>query len=933
MVRIRWTVLVLAGWLTLSFMPSVTPAEENQTPASAPADNAPPVRRTQRKPVAVERTILTDDGATVATLSNGMTVILKPVHTAPVVAVRCYVRAGGMLEGRWLGCGLSHLLEHLVARDAAHDGAIPSAETSAPAPNSLEAQIGGVSNAYTTLDHTCYHIAAAASKAPLCVDLIAGQMTDFVMTDEDFRREHGVVQREWEMGRDNPQRIFRQATMANAFGSHPAAVPVIGYAEPLANITKGYLLAYHAQRYQPQNMVFTIVGDIDAQAMLARVLENVKEFRRGRADDPILPEVPPLAGVRRMEVSSPATEQTMQEVAFQTISLVHRDLYALDVLSYILTQGQSSRLVKDIVLEKQLATSIDSFSWTPEWGTGVFGFVFRCEPDQADAVEAALLDGLRVVSTDGVREEELARAKRQKIADYVIGQQTMEDIASRLATDYLSTGDVTFSKTYTDRIQAVTTEQVRDVARRYLDFNAMAITRMVPAGAEAQAIEDAHADTKTAVEQFQLDNGLRVVLRPSDAVELVSMVLTTPGGLLLEDRNTNGLGNLTMMLSTRGTAGRTAEDIAAFFDEAGGGFSGTCGNNSFVWQATVLSDRTETALEIFANSILSPTLPEEELEKIRPLVVSAIKSEEEQWIRQLMKFYRRTFFAGRAWQWMTNGRLDVVQNATIAQLRAWHETFLHGSDAVLTVYGDIDPTVLKPRIETLFANLPEGEIALPAETRREIPAAGETHVLKTDTTTAGVIVAAAAPKLTDVDDHLALMLLDTIISGYYMPSGWLHEQLRGRQLVYVVHAYQQTGFVPGAFAVYAGTQPDTAPEVVRMVQENLAKAVDYLPTREELDQAILTITTADALNNQAMSDLAFEAALHEMYGLGVDWPREMEQRLRAITPEQVRDAARAYLAGGHVIVVTTPKPELFDGATLVESIDVPVATPTPKEQP
>ena len=155
------------------------------------------------------------------------------------------------------------------------------------------------------------------------------------------------------------------------------------------------------------------------------------------------------------------------------------------------------------------------------------------------------------------------------------------------------------------------------------------------------------------------------------------------------------------------------------------------------------------------------------------------------------------------------------------------------------------------------------------------------------------------------------MLIDTIISGYHYPNGWLHKELRGKKLVYVVHAYHKTGFVPGAFLTYAGTQPENAKQVVEIIHKNYRKAADYVPTRKELDLAINTIVTAEILNNQTLDDLAMGAVLNELYALGVDWPRRLKAELESITPQQVQKVAEKYLDGGYVTIVITPKPDVL----------------------
>ena len=857
-------------------------------------------------------------GVVVATLENGLTVIVRPMRVAPVVCVRAYVRAGGLYEAEFLGCGLSHLCEHLVAKGALHEGHGHAAEAET---RSNVAEIGGQSNASTSMARTQYYISAAAGKAMDCIDLIAGWMTSVRITPKDFAREHGVVQRELELGKDDPARAMWYAHAADVFAGHPAAVPVIGYAEPLRLVTLDDVRTYHRRMYVPDNMAFVIVGDVDVSAALDRTRAAFAGFARRRVPDLSLPEPRPLPGVVRSVGPHTGLKETVQEMSFQTIRLLNDDLYALDVLSTILSGGESSRLVSEVRRKKRLVTSLSSSSWTPAWGRGIFNVSFRAAPGRADAAERAVLDQLRAVVAEGVTAAELDRAKRQMVAEFVYSQQSVEGVSAMLATDWLSTGDVTFSRSYTKRIQAVTAEQVHRAARKYFTFDRMAITRLVPPGSVAKARSAATAAKRSKTVTFALPNGLRVVLRSTDAVELVSMAFVTKGGLLAETESTNGLGSLMASLSTRGAGKRSAEQIAEFFAAAGGSIRGACGNNSFTWRSSVLADSFPRALEVFADVVQRPTFAEKELEILRPSHLAGIDRVGERWSSELQRFFRGRFFGKTPYGMLSVGRREVVEAAGAKQVAEHHRRCIRAGDSVLAIFGNFDADATAESVRKLFASVPAGKAAIPAATKPARATTDKPHVLKTTKKVAGVIVAAPGMTADNLADRFAVDVLDTIISGYQLPGGWLHTELRGKQLVYVVHAYNWTGLRPGAFVVYAAGQPDKADEIVRIIHRNLRKAAGYTPTQAEIDRAVNVILTAELLNNQSMSSLAISAALDELYGFGHDFRATLEARYAKVTPAEVARVARKYLSGPLATFVTTPQPE---------NLEIPSARKTKK---
>ncbi|MGB2824721.1 MAG: pitrilysin family protein, partial [Phycisphaerae bacterium] len=844
----------------------------------------------------------------VATLANGLTVIVKPMRIAPVVCVRAYVRAGGLYEAEYLGCGISHLCEHLVAKGAIHEG---PGHGGTKETRSAVSEIGGQSNASTSMARTQYYISAAAGKAMECIDLIAGWMSSAEITADDFQREHGVVQRELELGKDDPDRQMWYAHAADVFGTHPAAVPIIGYAQPLRKLALQDVQTYHRRMYVPGNMVFAIVGDVEPDAALRRTCEAFAGFAQGRRPDLSLPEVRPLPGVVRTVGPNVGLKEVMQEMSFQTIPLLHEDLHALDVLSTVLARGESSRLVAKVRREKRLVTSISCSSWTPEWGTGVFNVGFRAAPEKADEAEKAILDELGAVAEKGVTDAELTRAKRQMVAELVHSQQSVESVSAMVAGDYLSTGDASFSRNYTQRIEAVTAEQVHRAAGRYFTFDRMAITRLVPAGKFAAAGAAAGAAARRKAVTLALPNGLRVVLNATDAVELVSMAFVTKGGLLVEDQATNGIGSLMASLSTKGAGEMSAEQIAEFFAAAGGSIAGACGNNSFYWRASVLKDSFEEAMAVFADVVRRPTFAESELQILRPMQLAAIQRINEDWSSELQRFFRAEFFTRGPYGMLSIGRKEVVEAATAKQLAEHHRRYVRAGDSVLAVFGNFDAEATAKRVGKLFADVPAGKVELKAAPARQVGESGELHVLETQKKVAGVILAAPGMKVDNLEDRFAVDVLDTIISGYRLPSGWLHTELRGKQLVYVVHAYNWMGLSPGAFVVYAAGQPDKAPEIVSIIRRNLRKAADYTPTRKEIDRAVNIILTAELLGNQSMGSLAMSAALDELYGFGHDFRNKLEAHYGKVTPADVARVGRKYLSGGYVTIVATPQPGLL----------------------
>src|SRR5688572_13770666 len=210
----------------------------------------------------------------VSQLKNGMVVITKRVPS-PVMSVRAYVYTGGVYEGPWLGGGLSHLLEHLVAGGS-------SKRRTEEENRTLLQKIGNNSNAYTTSDHTAYFVNTTPEHADAAVDLVTGWMLGALITPQEYKREYEVVQRELEKGKGEPDRQFYYLGAMNRYRVSPARVPVIGYQEVIQSLSRDDVYEYYRLTYQPNNMVFSLAGDLPPEEMLQSLQKYVNDAAPGR---------------------------------------------------------------------------------------------------------------------------------------------------------------------------------------------------------------------------------------------------------------------------------------------------------------------------------------------------------------------------------------------------------------------------------------------------------------------------------------------------------------------------------------------------------------------------------------------------------------------------------------------------------------------------
>jgi len=936
----RLTTVAIALTLFISACSSQPPSETLDKAAAGAKTTTKPATQTAVSPLndyGMERfRAVNQADEIVSTLKNGMVVIAKRVPS-PVVTVRAYVYTGGVYEGKWLGGGLSHLLEHLVAGG--------STKRRSEAENrSLLQEIGNNSNAYTTSDHTAYFINTTPEHMDKAVDLVTGYMFGALITPDEYKREYEVVQRELEKGKGEPGRQFYYLSAMNRYRVSPARVPVIGYQEVIQGLSRDDVYEYYKLTYQPNNMVFTVAGNLPPEQMLSAVQKYSAEAAPGREFSRDIPQEPPVVAPRTVVATFPKLGQANLQIGFPTVSLNHPDLFALDLLSAVLSNGESSILVEEIRDKHRLVTGISSGSDTPIYADGSFEIDMRLEPDKIAAATDAVLKQLEQVATEGVSEDRLARAKVLVRTGRVKSQQTAEDIGSSMAIDYMNTGDPHFTDRYVKRISETTAAEVQAVAKRYFDRRKLLTTVMLPAeyvGAQglpkaedlirAVAPTTAEAPAKVAeakVTRVELSNGTILLHKRITTSPLVVIHMYALGGLTAEDAKTNGIGNLTMNLLPRGTATRSAQQIAEFFDSIGGDLNTGSGNNSWLWTATTMKEDVEKAMDVYADVVQNPSFPEDEIAPMKKRILAAIAGQDADWTAQAFRFFKQKYFGphNSPYQFVGIGTADNVKGFTRDQLQQWYKDKVLTGRRVISIYGDIELQKARSLAEAKLGKLPEarGKVTPPPRDAAiaTAPEGGTPEVViervetqKTEQPLAGVVIGYQANSVIGDPANFPIIVGDTMTSGFGYPTGYLHETLRGRGLVYVVHAVNQPGVnakLPGTFLAYAGCDPSSVNEVVDLMLEDIARLQG---TAEDMDRSWfarskqLAVTT-DAMDNETPAEQATTAALDELYGLGYDYHDQFGKRVNAVTIDQVRGVAKQRLVKC-VVTVSTPKPELL----------------------
>jgi len=320
-------------------------------------------------------------------LDNGLTVIISEMPSSPVVSVYALVKTGSATEGKFLGTGISHFLEHMLFKGT-HGRSVGELASRIQA-------VGGTINAATSFDYTIYTITVPYESFNVAIDILSDMLMNATMEADEVERERKVIFGEMRMRSDNPSSKLSELVFKNVYIRHPYRHPIIGYESLLAKVTGEDLVEHYQRNYTPNNIIISVAGNIDEQIILSKVKEVFKNFKRARSITRNLPIEPQQISGRRYEEEY-STKLTRLSMAFSGISLLHKDLYALDVLANILGQGRSSRLYLDIYKEKNLVHSISASDYTPI-DTGIFDIDILLDLENVDTVIGEVLNNIEQI--------------------------------------------------------------------------------------------------------------------------------------------------------------------------------------------------------------------------------------------------------------------------------------------------------------------------------------------------------------------------------------------------------------------------------------------------------------------------------------------------------------------------------------------------------
>jgi len=828
-------------------------------------------------------------------LENGLTLLTTEMPASPVVSIYVLIKTGAATEGEFLGSGISHFNEHMLFKGT---------EKRKVGDIAGEVQaLGGVINASTGFDQTIYTLTLPAEKFAQGLDIMSDMVLHPKFDAAEVEKERQVIIREIHLYNDRPDSFLSQLVFDNAYTLHPYRLPVIGHEELFKQITRDDLIKYYTDHYAPNNMVLSIAGRFDAQKILPQVEATFAGMKRRRDILRNLPREPRQQGLRRYEESY-STELTRMSLAYAGVAAADEDMVPLDILARILGAGDSSRLNRELFTKRQLVYSISASNYTP-MDRGIFEIEVQLDYTKVEQVIAAVQEEIQKIVKTGIKPTELAKIKRQVLSEFFRGKQTSDQVADDTAGNESVIGDFNFSKTYVGLINAVTPEDIQRVAGKYLSDRNLSIVILRPKSDESVVKAQQALAAVGEIKKIVLSNGLTILLRENHNFPLVSMYAVLNGGSREEHPDLTGLSEVTAQLWARGTKSKTPEQLGDLVEGKAMGLSGFSGRNSFGISMSMLSSDLEFGMDLLTEILLTPTFPDEELQKGKEKFLAQIMARDDNISQVTNRTLRETLFEKHPFRYEPSGTKESIEKITRADAVNFYQRFFKPENLVLTVFGDFDPVALSRTLEKKLANLPRHAVQIAQFTSPVIKKPAE-KAITMDKEQAMVAVGFIAPSLYHQDTY-GMEVLSGILGSSF--SGRLFTIIRDQLgLAYTLGGRYTPGKDTGMISFQVLTKPETVEDVKAALSRIITDIRDNGVTEKELVDMKAYLKGTFEMGHETDDAMAFMVGLDELYRLGYNHYLSFGEKIDGVTREDVQRLAKQYLdPEKSVTVVCTPK--------------------------
>lgn len=859
-------------------------------------------------------------------LSNGLTVLVKPVKTIPKVTIELWYNVGSKDEK--LGeKGIAHLIEHMIFK-----GTKKLSESDI---NAIVYKLSGSCNAFTSYDYTGYIFNFPTQHYKTAFSLMADCMQNCSFDEQMLYSELKAVIQELKMYKDNYTSDLAEKMIGAIFADHPYHYPVIGYKQDLWTVAAEDLRAFYAKHYKPNNATLVVVGDVDSNEIIAlanQYFGSIPADQSYQKDDFFFSHDIVATSVKLYR----DINQPMFIYSFVTPGLKEKKDYTAHIAEWVFGKGRGSILYKKLVNELCYVTSLEIDS------CDLFdhGLTFICcEPVEGvtqEQIKQVIVDELYGIVENNISESQISRAVNKVKAGFYSVLESTEDQADMIGKYFLATGDENYLFNSMNIDSKELQKNVYDFIKTYWRPSVMHEGAVLPLVEEEKAVWQALQEFSDQEDQqilsarvrtlpvqpavlanqivaqdplpfayakpstFVMDNGLKVIYSSTDVIPKISVVLSFKAQHFYDPDDKQGLYNFVSCMMTEGTKKYTADELADYIESKGMSLASYPGS----LMITMLKDNFEEGLEIVKELLQHAIFPKNEIEKVRVQLQNDLKSywdEPRSFSNQLMKdiVYKNHPYAKNLL-----GTKESVAHITKHDLVNFYKEYITPAGITMAIVGDIEGYDIQKMCTSIFgdwegkevADLLYPEIHIPKEIVKD-------YFINRDQ----VVLLYARPSIKRKDpDYDKLLIFDQIFGGGFLHSmnSKLFELREQTGLFYTISGTFLAGAdeQPGMFQIKTIVSLDRLAEAEKAITKVILDAVNTF-TDQEFEEAKRAIVNAALDNFSSNTNIARTFLYLNKFSLPFTYFDNRLATLNAITKQDVIDAVKRVIGDGKCTLV------------------------------
>jgi zinc protease len=857
------------------------------------------------------------EGITEYSLPNGLRILLFPDDSKPKLTVNITYMVGSRFEG-YGETGMAHLLEHMN---------FIQTKTRTNIKKEL-VDHGAQMNGTTDYDRTNYYETVNSSDENLrwALDLEADRMVNTRIEKPLLDTEMTVVRNEFEMGENDPGNILYERMLETAYLWHAYGHPVIGNKSDIEKVPIDKLAAFYRKYYQPDNALLTVAGKFDAAKALAWIAEFFGKLPRPqRTLEMPYTQEPAQDGERSITLRRVGDTQYVGAM-YHIPAALHPDEAVIQVLGGVLGDVPSGRLYKALVDNKK---AVGANMGTDELhDAGFIVATAQLSPDQnLDEARQILLKTVEDLTKEPPSKEEVDRVKTRIQKNIELAFANSQTIAMML-TEYAAQGDWRMLFLERDRLAKVTPEDVQRVAKTYLIESNRTLGEFIPTKApvraeipptpdiaatfkdfkggtavsEGEVFDPSPTNIESRLTRGKLSNGVKLVLLPKK----------TRGGTVTasfvarfgDEKSLFGkveVAELTGDTLMRGTRNKSRQQIQDEMDRLKAQIRVAGGVNNATVSIQTTEDNLAGALKLAAEILREPAFPENEFEQVRKQTVAGIeegKSDPQALAGQALSRHMNAMYprGDVRYAGTFDETIEDLNKVKLDDVRKFYQQFYGVSEGEFTVVGQFDKAAIQKLAEELFGDWKTSmKYARILNPYHKVEAVN--RKIETPDKQNALSLAAEPVKMTDEDaGYPAMIMANYILGGTF--SARLVTRIRHKEgLSYGVGSqFSVPTKDDGAeFVVFAISNPENAPKVEVSMKDEIALTLKGGFTADELAEAKKSWLQERVLGRSQDGSLAGLLAARERYGRTMQFDQDLENKVSALTPDQVSDALRRVL--------------------------------------